>query len=312
MRTTNLAARGLPSALLLAAALTGGCSSEQDRPTVPNVAVTPEVLDVGGPGWAMALAHRSLWIQVDPPIDAISRLDLETGRAKPMVPGGHFARFGAEGLWVVGEDWLALIDPRTGKKLRQVALDGNIALGAGAVWVYNSEGLHRVDPADESVAAPIATDAPGLCQDPAGLLVAFDSAWVACKEGKVVRMDLKGAAESVAIETDLGSHTLAAGDDAVWVANYEAGTVSRIHSTTQEVTTVPEAGVGVGIAVGGGSVWTSSFSGIVEIDPRSAAVVRKLDLGSAYGDNLYELIWDRGALWASTRSSEVLKIRPPT
>ena len=43
----------------------------------------------GGAGWSLAVAGGSLWVQVDPPIDAIVRIDIETGSSEPAVPLGH-------------------------------------------------------------------------------------------------------------------------------------------------------------------------------------------------------------------------------
>jgi hypothetical protein len=266
-------------------------------------------LDAGGDGWAMVMSSGALWIQVDPPVDAIVRIDVESGAAVPAVPGGHSVESGPEGLWVVGEDWLARVDPADGNEALRVDIGGDFALGEGSVWVFNEEGLHRIDPATGKVADPVARGAAALCDEPAGLIVAFDSAWLACKEGKVLRLAIPSG-EVTAITTDLGSHTLTVTDTAVWVSNYLAGNVSRIDASTNTATTVPGVGEGVGITTGGGYVWASAAQGIAKIDPATASVVETFDLGTDVGINLYELVWDNGIIWASTRSSQVLKVDP--
>lgn len=298
----------------LVAACSPGSTSAAPETTpksddVASRVVQVEELDAGGDGWAMVMSHGALWIQVDPPVDAIVRIDVDSGEAQPAVPGGHSVESGPEGLWVVGEDWLARVDPTTGAEDLRLDIDGEFALAEGSVWVFNKKGLHRIDPASGRIAEPTAREDAPLCYESAGLIVAFDSAWVACKEGKVLRISIPSG-EVTAITTDGGSHTLTATSTAVWVSNYLAGTVSRIDPSTDTATTVPGAGAGVGITNGGGFVWASTGLGIAKIDPETGSVVETLDLGNGFGSNLYELVWDSGFIWASTRSSQVLKVDP--
>ena len=151
-------------------------------------------------------------------------------------------------------------------------MGGAFALADGAVWLFNELGLHRIDASDGAIGQPIGPDLATICGDSKDLLVAFDSAWVACKEGKVVRVDLS-TGDVTPITTEAGAHTLAITDDAVWVTNYQAGTVSRIDPASNEVTTIAGAGSGVGITVGDGYVWAATPTGIAKIDPQRASIV---------------------------------------
>jgi DNA-binding beta-propeller fold protein YncE len=277
----------------------------QRTATTPPVAIVRE-FDAGGAGWGMTKAGGALWIQVDPPVDAIVRIDVESGAAAPAIPGGTDAKFGAEGLWVACCDGMARVDPATGKETLRVGLDGAFALADGWVWTLSGAGLQRLDPATgKSVGKPVASD-PEDCRAWKDLIVAFDSAWLACKEGKVVRIDASSGTMT-SIATGSGAHTLAVTEEAVWVTNYQANSVSRIDAETNEVVTIEDAGSGVGIATGGGSVWASTRTGIARIDPTTAAIVDTVDLGPG---SYYELVWDDGIIWVSTRGRRVLKVDP--
>ena len=274
-------------------------------PTPRPVAIVGE-LDAGGDGWAMTKAGGALWIQVDPPVDAIVRIDVVTGVATPAVAGGIEARSGPEGLWVACCDGIARVDPATTKEMLRVPLDGAFALADGAVWTLSQDRLQRRDPrTGKVVGKPPGPIAPFECQFK-DMLVKFGSAWLACKEGKVVRIDAsRGTVTNIA--TEAGAHTFAATDDAIWVTNYQANSVSRIDPATNKVTTIPDVGSGVGITSGGGYVWAAVLRGIARIDPDSVAIIDVIDLGPG---EYYELVWDDGIIWASTRGPRVLKVDP--
>jgi streptogramin lyase len=264
--------------------------------------------DAGGDGWAMTKAGGALWIQVDPPVDAIVRIDIKTGVAVPAIPGGVKVKFGKEGLWVACCDGIARVDPATGEQLLLVPLDGAFALANGSVFTLSGQGLQALDPqTGVAVGEPVGSAVdPTACFAWKDLIVAFGSAWLACKEGKVVRIDLDGG-RSTSITTQAGAHTFAVTEDAIWVTNYQAGSVSRIDPQTDQVTTIQGAGSGVGITTGGGYVWAAAANGIAKIDPATRSIVAMIDLGP--GD-YYELVWDEGVIWVSTRGSRVLKVDP--
>jgi len=255
----------------------------------------------------MTKAGGALWIQVDPPVDAIVRIDAESGVALPIIAGGTKAKSGDEGLWVACCDGIARVDAATGTKVVVVRLDGAFALGEGVVWTLSKEGLGRLDPrTGAALGKPVGAVDPEQCQSWKDMIVAFGSAWLACKEGKVVRIDVSSG-KATSITTESGAHTFAATDAAVWVTNYQANSVSRIDPATNKVTTIVDAGSGVGIASGGGYVWVSVQTGIAKIDPATAEIVGNVYLGPG---SYYELVWDEGIIWASTRGSRVLKVDP--
>jgi len=260
---------------------------------------------VTGDAWSIALTPGYLWVQVDPPVDSVVRVDKATGEVVPMVAAGRFAASGPEGLWVVSGDWLVKIDPTSGAELLKVSSGGALDVAEGSVWLRTESGkLLSVDP-DSGKTSLVAKTDPASCLEPKRLEIAFGYAWQSCKEGAVVRMALDGSQTSV-IPTEAGAHSWTVTDDAVWVTNYEAGSVTRIDPDTGGTTTIPGAGEGVGITSGGGFVWAADFMGISQIDPDTNEIVGHLDVGPG---EYYELVWDDGVIWASTRTARLLKIQ---
>lgn len=263
-----------------------------------------KVLDAGGAGWSMVKAGDDLWIQVDSPVDAIVRVDVETGQRSSEVPLGWKVRTGPEGLWVMCCDWLVRVDPVTSEELLRVPMGGQVALADGAAWLLNDEGLHRIDATSGKIDDPVVPDGESSCTEPRDLVIAFESAWLACREGLVVRIRLEDGTTRT-IPTAAGAHTFAVTDDGVWVTNYLADSVSRIDPATDAVTTIEDVGSGVGITTGDGYVWASTRTGIAKIDPAAAMIVATIPLGA--GD-YYELVWDDGTIWVSTRGPRILKV----
>jgi YVTN family beta-propeller protein len=77
---------------------------------------------------------------------------------------------------------------------------------------------------------------------------------------------------------------LAAGDGSVWVANYNAGTVSRIEPAARAVVeTIPVGTTPSGIAAGAGAIWVTNNYGatVSRIDPAVDRVVQTTPVGNA-------------------------------
>jgi YVTN family beta-propeller protein len=102
-------------------------------------------------------------------------------------------------------------------------------------------------------------------------------------DDSVGAISLSGAIRAV---VPLGSSpsAVAAGDEAVWVANYNEGTVSRIDPATRAVVQTIQVGTTPsGIAVGAGAVWvTNNYSqSVSRIDPAVNRVVQTIPVGNA-------------------------------
>jgi YVTN family beta-propeller protein len=155
------------------------------------------------------------------------------------------------------------------------------------------------------LAAPAATDRPRFARGRvsqklalgglalAGVVVA--AAVIASSGGgaaapKVIAADAVGALSPsrgvIRAVVPLGTapSALAAGDGAVWAANYNAGTVSRIDPQTHAlVQTISVGSTPSGIAVGAGAVWVSNNYGdsVSRIDPAVNRVVQTIPVGNA-------------------------------
>jgi len=113
--------------------------------------------------------------------------------------------------------------------------------------------------------------------------------------------------------------TVGAGE--VWVANQDAGTVSRIDAASNRVVATVRGGVpaprrtGCGanlcnprivITAGAGAVWVGAGSSTVRIDPTSNRVTATWPFGPGGGD----LLAAQGALWVSQNDGTVLRVDP--
>jgi YVTN family beta-propeller protein len=125
---------------------------------------------------------------------------------------------------------------------------------------------------------------------------------------------LSASSGSLSATVPVGSSPsgVAAGDGAVWVANYNVGTVSRIDEATHAlVQTIPEVSTPSGIAIGFGAVWVANnFDGTVTwINPAVNRVVKTIKVGNgpsgvAVGD---------GSVWVTNSSDSTLsRINPIT
>jgi YVTN family beta-propeller protein len=93
-----------------------------------------------------------------------------------------------------------------------------------------------------------------------------------------------GGAIRAVVSLGTAPSVLAAGDGAVWVANGNAGTVSRIDPSTRAVVeTIPVGSSPSGIAVAPGAVWVTDNYGnaVSRIDPAVDRVVQTIPVGNA-------------------------------
>jgi peptide/nickel transport system substrate-binding protein len=93
-----------------------------------------------------------------------------------------------------------------------------------------------------------------------------------------------GAAIRAVVALGTAPSVLAAGDGAVWVADSNAGTVSRIDPSTRAVVeTIPVGSSPSGIAVAPGAVWIADIYGnaVSRIDPAVDRVVQTIPVGNA-------------------------------
>jgi YVTN family beta-propeller protein len=270
-------------------------------------ALVPPSTELGGAAWSTKYGFDGIWIQVDPPIDQMIRIDTDTGSVAMAIDGGAGVAFTDDALWVAlpGQAEFQKLDPVSGDTLASISeKTAYLASGAGSIWAVAFDGrVIRVDPETGELLAAIPIEATELTD----IAVSDDGAWVTAKEdGRVFRIDPATNRVVADIRTGAGAHGIVIDGSGVWVTNYRANTVSRIDPAANEVVaTVEGVGSGVGITAGDGAIWVSTQGqGISRIDPTTneAALVVKLpnewNYGIAYADgDLWISSVDRGLVY---------------
>jgi hypothetical protein len=202
------------------------------------------------------------------------------------------------GAPAVKADTLVRIDPAT-NRVSAVTDVGHrpsaTAVGGRSVWVYSDSppSVSEIDAATREVrhttrllaAAPTEQDTfagPVLAADPAG-------AWVVGVDGRdrpLLTRVLSGGRGTHAYTLDGKPRAVAVGYDAIWVVVHRAheSDVLRIDPTTGAVTAhtrFHESGTIDGLAAGLGGIWVVAPSSgtLYRINPRSATVTGRIDLG---------------------------------
>lgn len=279
-------------------------TTESSRATLePSASTTavamslPPSVELGGSAWSTVHGFGGAWIQVDPPVDQLVKVDEASGEITLRIDGGRGVAVADDAVWVVVDGVeTRKMDPMTGEVLVVVQTpDANyVTVGAGSVWVPAPGGISRIDPSTGDLVVTIPVE-----DEVTDLVATDDAVWLTHKDaGTVTRIDAATNTVVAEILTGAGAHDLAVGDDAIWITNYRANTVSRIDPATNTVVaTLEGVGSGVGIEAGGDSIYVSTqYKGISRIDPATnvatpIAAFPEWNYGVAYGD---------GELWVSS------------
>ena len=175
---------------------------------------------------------------------------------------------GAGGVWITdGSTVLRRAEPATGTIVRRYDLGAplnGVAVGHDAVWAISgsSATVLRFDPSAGRVTARIAIVADRGTQSPypIALAVGSGSVWVLnATAASVTRIDpvQAGVTTTVPLGVERVPRRIAVGAGAAWVADAD-GTLARIDSTTNELTTTPVGPSLYDVAVDGRGVWVTS------------------------------------------------------
>ncbi len=261
----------------------------------------PPSVTLGGDAWGAAYGFGGVWIQVDPPVDQVVKVDEVTGNVAVRIDRGRSAAIARDAVWVTTGSETKKIDPITGRVLLTSRTPGAsyVAVGAGGVWVPSPDGVTRLDPVTGAADARTDLDVSEVTE----IAASGDAVWVTDKVGGTVTRIDPATNEVVAkIQTGLGAHHMAIDAHGVWIANYRANTVSRIDpATNRVVATIDHAGSGVGIASDGETVYVSTrYQGISRIDPdtNTASPV------AGFAEWNYGLAYGNGELWVTSVDQE--------
>jgi YVTN family beta-propeller protein len=204
----------------------------------------------------------------------IVRIDARSGGilARAKISRDNFASAyaiaaGANAIWVGSGSEIFKIDPSSHELVGRWDYGGGIndvAVGGGSVWLASSE--ETVARLSGTTVRPTGKASIGVI--PTALAIGGGSIWVAApapygSHAAVWRFDPITA--RVTQTTTLGKVVgfpptleIAFGEGAVWVASYDAGTVTRLDPVTGNIAaTIQIGGHPSGIAVGAGQVWVT-------------------------------------------------------
>jgi YVTN family beta-propeller protein len=159
--------------------------------------------------------------------------------------------------------------------------------------------------------AKVIADVP-VGSGPIAVAVSERGVWVAnADDGTVTHIDPKTrqVVKTIGVGSDISD--IATGYGAVWVADGNDGTLTRIDPELDAV----EATLDLGrhsplspapvfsVAAGGGSIWATSGSQVVRIDPATNEVTRRIALGP-----LLSLTAGEGEVWITTIDERIYRI----
>ncbi len=228
--------------------------------------------------------------------------------------------YGARSLWVANLDdrTVARVDPGTRTVTRNIPVAGSptgLATSPGTVWVVSSNPARpsvivtRIDPQFDTNTGTtrIGNVVPG---GSGTVATQGDTVWVAPSSGLLSRLSPQTARIVQHIDPNAGPTAVAIGEGAVWVADSDANTVTRIDPTG--LLTPITVGEGPSaIAVGEGGVWVADSLGdsVTLIDPGTDAVTTSIPVGT----DPVGIAVGAGAVWvANSGDGTMTRIDPVT
>jgi YVTN family beta-propeller protein len=186
--------------------------------------------------------------------------------------------------------------------------EAQLVASDGAIWILDSGNtgtLNRFDPDSKAIVASISV---GLESQPGRGEIAFNdfALWLSyTADGTLTKIDPHR--DVIVAKFHLSPGQLgptAVSPEAVWTANKDANSVTRIDSATGAVVaTIPVPKTPTSVAYGADSVWVCSQNGgtmgLTRIDPVTNRIVAQIDVGASAG---YQCDWvqfssQTGALW---------------
>jgi DNA-binding SARP family transcriptional activator/ABC-type transport system substrate-binding protein len=189
---------------------------------------------------------------------------------------------GGSSVWVsrsVGRGQILRLDPETGRLERvwdNVTPYLNLAYREGSLWVADERGVARID-ARTNLLTPV-TGIHGNCGGGGGGCVAAGggAGWTSHESnGAVYKVDRDGHLAAT-YTIGIGARFLSFSDGVLWVANYDAGTVTGIDAVTGKLTTTYRFGHPVGPMAAGNGVMLASLEPGRPIEERIDALPGKV------------------------------------
>jgi YVTN family beta-propeller protein len=138
-----------------------------------------------------------------------------------------------------------------------------------------------------------------------------DTSNISAAGSQLARLSVTSAAPVEGIPVSSAPAAIVAANRSVWLANPDAGTVSRVDAAAGAVVDrIPVGGTPAAMAAGAGAVWVTSVPGdsVMRIDPGTGTVTQTLPLGGA---RAAALAFGIGRLWvADLTDNSLLELDP--
>ena len=268
-------------------------------------------IPVGSSPAQVTAGAGALWVATPRPPDTVSRIDPRTRAVSQTIAVGNgpaAVAVGAGGVWVVNslDGTLSWISPATNEVVKTIPTGNSpsgVCVAAGAVWVASpyDRSIVRFDPVSAT------HDDDPLDDQPTQLACGGGSVWATSqivRDGHPAEHRRPAEPSSARIGVGRNPSGLAWGDGALWVANTDDGTVSRIDGRSGVQTAVIPLGTTSGptsVAADGerrlGRQRASGHRG----PHRSRSQRRRQTLKT--GNHPQGLAVVDGALWVSVRAT---------
>ncbi|MCI0632831.1 MAG: protein kinase [Actinobacteria bacterium] len=257
---------------------------------------------------------------VPPPLNSLVRVDGESGEtlttlAAALPAGAFFPRVevGEGGIWVLGSDSVARVDPSIVEVVDTITVLGgeSMAVGYRTVWVGAPPGVVRIDPIDNDRLRPVRLNQPGAFSG-SQVGVGASRAWAVTPDGELTRIDPATGQRLGTVDTGQTASGIGVGFGGVWIIDKLQGTLVRVDPATLEVgEPVRFPGELDDISVGAGGVWLlDQTAGVVtRYDPVSETVGSPIRVGLEPTD----LATGSDAVWVANHGDGTIsKIDPVT
>jgi hypothetical protein len=243
--------------------------------------------------------------------------------AKIAVQGPVLPAVGEGAVFVITANGLVRINPASNQvsEANLGAVVGSaLTVGEGSVWVAaespdNHPELLRIDPGSDEVLERIALPGDALSLA-TGLLRSVWAVTIPQASAAVVSVRATPTAAVDTIQVAGQPISIAAGFDAVWLADPQAGVVLRLDPVTRDVTKIRVGRFPSLLTTGAGAVWVLDGQGgsVFRIDPKTRRVTgHTADLAppQAEGGIAQALAVGLGAVWlVDTATATLLRVDP--
>jgi YVTN family beta-propeller protein len=227
--------------------------------------------------------------------NGVAIIDPRANRVTGEIPVGarpDAIAFGAGSLWVANLDdqTVSQIDPSDLQLRRSISFTDTpvgIAVAGQDVWVVAANAASpsvTVDRIDPQFGSRTRVTSLGNVESggPGSVAAVGDGIWVAPSAGLLTKLDRRASRVLKTIDPKSGATAVATGAGAVWVADADGNSVTRVDSTGL-VTPIPVGNGPSAIAIDSSGVWVAERldNAVARIDPTTRAVTATIPVGHA-------------------------------